>query len=184
MAKMRDKKTPRGEIPTGAQLPREIPEGEWVDVTKSGGMIPALGVVPDPDHPGVLRTVDKNGNPYGGAVVWHNKGCKRTGIDPAVVRFDLKGAPWCPTCFAENVARDPSWNTPAGETPMTETPAPQTLSEVGRQRRIEHIRRAREAGMFRDPAQQAPSQEPRPQRDLPPIQDDAGFDPRPERFDG
>lgn len=92
--------------PTATQMPVEAPSGEWVDVKH--GMIPAIGVIPHPDqetYPGVIVRED---NPEI-VVVWHNRGCTRNSPKPDKVEFDSSGAPWCPSCFKENVFKDPCW---------------------------------------------------------------------------
>lgn len=140
--------------PTKSQLPHEVPAGVETAVPK--GMIPAVGVIPHPDqqtYPGVL-VMARNTNEV---VCWHNKGCTRKGIRPGSVRFDRNGAPWCPTCFAENLHRDPDWN--SEPTPAINVPAPinspktEATAEhrADREDRLAAIRAARETGQFKDP---------------------------------
>ena len=140
--------------PTESQLPHEVPAGVETAVPK--GMIPAVGVIPHPDqqtYPGVL-VMARNTNEV---VCWHNKGCTRKGITPGAVKFDRNGAPWCPTCFAENLHRDPDWN--SEPTPAINVPAPinspksEATAEhrIDREDRIAAIRAARETGQFKDP---------------------------------
>lgn len=63
--------------------------GEWVDVPKN--MIPAIGTYVDTE--GVLRDSKDHS-----CVVWHLKGCERTGVQPSEIVYDDRGAPWCPQC--------------------------------------------------------------------------------------
>lgn len=103
--------------PTKDQLPHEVPAGIETPVPK--GMISAVGVIPHPDQklfPGVL-VMARNHNEV---VCWHNKGCTRKGITPIAVKFDKNGAPWCPTCFGENLRRDPNWNSEPTQTIIPE----------------------------------------------------------------
>lgn len=133
--------------PTAEQMPHVVGADEWTDVQK--GMMPAIGVTPHPDqekYPGILVMADAKRDDGSLIVVcWHNKGCKRIGIKPEAVKFDKNGAPWCPTCFAENVNRDPKWNDP-DEQVATMTPAPDTVNDTHRANR-----KALEEKRFREP---------------------------------
>ncbi|AVO26061.1 hypothetical protein SEA_THUMB_85 [Mycobacterium phage Thumb] len=140
--------------PTKDQLPYEVPAGVETEIRK--GIVAAVGVIPHPDqdtYPGVLVMANKPEV----TVVWHNKGCARRSPKPENVKFDRNGAPWCPTCFAENLHRDPNWNSepsPAVEipepinSPKTDATAERKAEHLAR---IERIRAAREAGNFREP---------------------------------
>lgn len=69
----------------------EVPVGEWIDVPL--GMIAA----PDTyvDDKGVLRSAGDDS-----CVVWHYKGCLKTGIHASeIVYAEDTGAPWCPSCW-------------------------------------------------------------------------------------
>jgi hypothetical protein len=137
-------KSKKNRKPSKEQLPVVVTQDEWVDVPK--GMTAALGVIPHPNqkrYPGVLVMEDNHES----VVRWHNKGCKRTEkLDPAKVKFDRNGAPWCPTCFAENEANDPDWN--AGkDRPTTLTPSP---ANGGATPRSQRNREALQTKRFRD----------------------------------
>ena len=93
--------------PTKSQLPHEVPAGQETAVPK--GMIPAVGVIPHPDqdtYPGVLVMARNHDE----VVSWHRKDCDRKGIRPEAILFDSKGAPWCPSCFKQNLFENPLWD--------------------------------------------------------------------------
>ncbi|AXH47208.1 hypothetical protein SEA_CBORCH11_85 [Mycobacterium phage Cborch11] len=143
--------------PTKDQLPHEVPVNEETFVPK--GMVMAPGVIPHPDqqtYPGVLVMANKPEV----TVVWHNKGCARRSPKPENIKFDRNGAPWCPTCFAENLHNDPNWNSEPAPVVEIPTPIDSPKTDATAERKAEHlarverIRAAREAGKFREPFQQ------------------------------
>lgn len=79
----------------------EIPVGEWIDVPK--GMIAAPNTYVD-GH-GVLR---HSGNHA--IAVWHNRirgnpPCEVRVTRPDEICYDSNGAPWCPKCYMDNIAK-------------------------------------------------------------------------------
>lgn len=77
---------------------QQVDTNKWIDVPK--GMI----LAPDTyvDISGVLRSrVDDS------CVVWHYKGCVKTGIHESEIVYDEKtNAPWCPICWQRKVLKE------------------------------------------------------------------------------
>lgn len=141
-----------GYTPTEDQMPVVVKSGGWHDIHAGDNRIAAPGVIPHPDqkrYPGILIME----NDHESIVRWHNKGCQRTGrIKPEDIKFDKNGAPWCPTCFAENEARDPNWNAEKQQvTAYVTNPRDAHGDDRDNSANIAIIRQRRLEGRFKDP---------------------------------
>ena len=77
---------------------QNVDTGKWVDVPRGMLLAPDTYV----DIRGVLRSVKDDS-----CVVWHYKGCAKTGIHESEIVYDPEtNAPWCPKCWQKKSLKD------------------------------------------------------------------------------